>query len=295
MVADQPEPVQGVGVGHTAAVEHVPVLPVALRTVGLDVHARRRCEFAQPGERGIGARRDESGRDDRHDQAPAAVDPADVVDRPCAGGDGAPCVVVPVPVGRAVRMVHGDPADVRPLAPAHTGLGQCVGGFLVDRAVIRPRSWCRARSSAGTICSQTVVAYSMSTNLASSGNVQSNSHRSSGRSSPTPSCGHCGACRWVSTIPGRSTWSSSRSTSGTTPIAAGVTDRIVPSASITTSWRSSRSKRPGAGVWTIVARAPSSARSCRDLATQAARPANTPPCGPSDRDRPRRGPLASYP
>ena len=40
---------------------------------------------------------------------------------------------------------------------------------------------------------------------ASSGNVCSNSQRSSGRSRPVPSCGHCGAWTWRSTSPGIST------------------------------------------------------------------------------------------
>ena len=48
-------------------------------------------------------------------------------------------------------------------------------------------------------------ANSRSAYRASSGKVYSNSHRSSGRSRPVPSCGHCGAWTWRSTRPGSRT------------------------------------------------------------------------------------------
>ena len=112
---DEAEALEGDGVGDPEAVERVAVRPVRLRAVRLDRHAGRRGELAEPGQQGVGARRREARRHDRAHEVAAAVDGADGLDRAGRRVDTGRRRRVPVPLGRARRMVHRDAPDERPL------------------------------------------------------------------------------------------------------------------------------------------------------------------------------------
>ena len=121
--------------------------------------------------------------------------------------------------------------------------------------VVEPRA-----SKASTRSPYTRRANSISENFDSKGNVRCSSHKYKGSSSASAAWGHCGACTWISTKPGRPKRPSPSSTSmprlryasrrsdlhGSSPV---TTRTMTPSPSTSISASSKYSNSPYTGAW----------------------------------------------
>ena len=113
---------QCIGVRAAETFERVLMFPIALGAVRLHPNACLDRQSTEPGENFIATGRSKTGGNDGLNEWGTQTN--DLFDGGMRGRDRSRSVDISVPLGRAGRMVHGDPADEGSLAKARAGGGK---------------------------------------------------------------------------------------------------------------------------------------------------------------------------
>ncbi|OIQ68908.1 hypothetical protein GALL_494940 [mine drainage metagenome] len=138
--AEQSEAVQTFGIGHAMSSKHIAMLPIAFRTVGLDVTAAALCQRAQTLQGRIGAGGNEARcHDGLHQCRSVGRVASDVTDQVFRAAHGLIRRGVAVKIGTLLGVIHHHLADQRALAGLQADIGENTRGLLMNGRKIQRR------------------------------------------------------------------------------------------------------------------------------------------------------------